>query len=720
MTIFQGLVFFAIFIWIMQLTGGIFKNTLIDNLRLSAQRYAVTIEARMIKIAQSSTDLAGTLDKLKEAGLTDRDFVTGLMLDVFNKNADIFAVWGMFEPNQWDGKDERFKGTEAYPENGRFYPWVYRDDRGTPVVSVYIPEDDSEATGSYYIIPFETGKSLFLEPYSETVDVQPVLMTTYSVPLTHGDGNRYGVAGIDISLAFLSQLLEEANPGEGEYISILSSEGVILGNTGDETTLGRNIGETEDSGGFEQVKTVSGTGTPAIVESVSGILKLPVIRVLVPVKLPGTTPPWVYCISIDKTVVFREQIKAMISLLLFFGIGLALLISGILIMTRKIVKPLLTVSGAFTEMQKGNLTIRVPVTTRDEVGTLSKTFNQFSSNISGLFMSVSRMTARIGMSSAELEDSVSHTKTALDEIRTRVSRTASDMEKQAAAVDSAQDNVKSITAKIDSLAGTIDKQGAAVSEASSCVEQMVGNIQSLANNTGMVVKEFGVLEESGKQGKSRLDAMNAKIADVSLKSSGLAETNRAVAQIAEQTSLLAINAAIEASHAGQAGLGFAVVANEIRTLAENAQQRSKMVSEQLKGIESVIAEATLASADTKKSFDTIISRIEQVNSLEQEAWQAVQEQRTGSEQVIAALAVMQDVSGEVKSATDSIRDANRHVNESMNKLDEVSGNLADSIGEIAKKTDSIDKASEGVFSLAAANKQQVVSLAAEVDKFKFE
>jgi len=720
MTVFQGLLFLAIFFWIMQLTGGILKNTLVENLRLSAKSCAVRIESSMVRISQTATDLAGTTERLKAAGLTDRDFLSGLMLDIFTKNTDLFAVWAVFEPDAWDGKDAKFNGTEAYPDNGRFYPWVYRDEAGQPAVDVYISGDDEEATGEYYEIPFTTGKSLFLEPYAETVNDKTVLMTTYSVPLANEDGTRYGVAGIDIQLSFLSRLLEEANPGTGEYITIFSAEGVILGNTGDETTLGLNVGETKDSDGFDQVRTVSETGTPAVIESVSGILNVPVIRVLVPVQLPGATEPWVYAISIDRSIVFHEQVKALVTLVLSFGIGLAFLITGILILTKKIVQPLRTVSSAFTEMEKGNLTVRVPVTTRDEVGTLAKTFNLFSEHITTLFRSVTRMTASIGMSSAELEDSVSHTKEALQDIRSRIVRTADDMEKQTDAVDSAQKNVVTITARIDSLASTIEKQGAAVAEASSCVEQMVGNIQSLAQNTGTVVREFGVLAESGKQGKARLDTMNQKIADVSLKSSGLAETNRAVAQIAEHTSLLAINAAIEASHAGKAGLGFAVVANEIRALADNAQVRSKMVSDQLKGIEAVIAEVALASSDTKKSFDDIMHRIEQVNTLEHEAYQAVQEQRTGSEQVLAALTVMQDVSGEVKSAADSIREASTHVNGSMDRLDEVNANLAESVREITEKTDAIDAASEGIYALSVANGKQVESLAAEVGKYTFD
>jgi len=216
MTIFQGLLFLAIFFWIMQLTGGILKNTLIENLQLSAQQSAVLIESRMVKISQTATDLAGTTDRLKAAGLTDRDFMTGLMLDIFKKNTDLFAVWAVFEPDAWDGKDERFRGTDDYPDNGRFYPWIYRDEKGEPAVEVYISADDEEATGSYYDIPFTTGKSLFLEPYSETVDDKAVLMTTYSVPLSHDDGSRYGVAGVDIELSFLSMLLEEANPVKGE------------------------------------------------------------------------------------------------------------------------------------------------------------------------------------------------------------------------------------------------------------------------------------------------------------------------------------------------------------------------------------------------------------------------------------------------------------------------------------------------------------------------
>ncbi len=719
LTLIQGLLFIAVFFWLLQLTGGVLKNALINNIQLSAERQALLVEARMIKTAEATDVLAQTISLLKDSGRTDRDFIPSLFMHMLAEDPEIFALWAIFEPDAWDGEDARFAGSETYRASGRFYPWAYRDDEGKPTLDLAMAED-GEATGDYYSIPFETGSSLFLEPYAETVETKAVLMTTYAIPLALKDGSRYGVAGIDISLDFLSNILTEEALGAGIAVSIISPDGLILGLTGDQASLGKTLAETGNEKALGAIKTVSESGKASISESGYGPKNAPVVNVLVPIPLPGSSKSWVYSISIDKALVFREQTKAMTNLIIFFIASIILLLFGILLFSRQISSPIKSVSRAFLRMEDGDLTVRVPVTTRDEVGALAKAFNLFAIRISFLFKSVKKMTQGIGESSIELEESVTKSKNAVSEIRSCVEETDRNMGEQVGAIDSAQVQVSTITTKIGELLAMLERQGSAIADSSSGVEEMVGNIQSMAANTESVVREFENLTESSRKGKTNLNNVTAKIDEVALKSRGLTETNAEVARIADQTSLLAMNAAIEAAHAGKAGLGFAVVAKEIKKLAESSQALSKKVTEQLHGIEDVIAGVSLASSDTKASFERIMSGIERVNALEDEAYQAVTEQREGSTQVLAALTQMQDITEQVKSATARIQDSSGQVNDSMEKLNEVSSDLAESIRRISDKADEIDTASAVVYALAVANRRGVASLAEQVEKFQFD
>jgi len=208
---------------------------------------------------------------------------------------------------------------------------------------------------------------------------------------------------------------------------------------------------------------------------------------------------------------------------------------------------------------------------------------------------------------------------------------------------------QNIQTMMEQLNGNVSEQAAAVTESAAAIEEMVANIQSVTNALTKNAEQVTELQSASEVGNKGINEVVADIRGIASESESLLEINSVMANIASQTNLLSMNAAIEAAHAGEAGRGFAVVADEIRKLAESSSNQSKTIGTVLKTIKASIDKITKSAENVLNRFDTIDGGIKTVAEQEHGVLNAMEEQRQGSEQVLQAIGQVSDITQRVKN-----------------------------------------------------------------------
>ncbi len=196
------------------------------------------------------------------------------------------------------------------------------------------------------------------------------------------------------------------------------------------------------------------------------------------------------------------------------------------------------------------------------------------------------------------------------------------------------------------------------------------------------------------------------------------EAASVIQNIAAQTNLLAMNAAIEAAHAGDAGRGFAVVANEIRKLAEEAGSQGKSIDLTIKETIEIIKAIIDSGSNAEEVFDDVFSLVKDTLQQIEKIVEAMQEQERGSQEVLAALKDINIITGEVKDGSTEMLKDGKQVSEEIRKLDELTRVITGSMDEMSAGAAEINNAVQEVNELTVNNNQNIKNLYFEVNKFK--
>jgi methyl-accepting chemotaxis protein len=531
-----------------------------------------------------------------------------------------------------------------------------------------------------------------------------------SMIVSDSAGKDIGVIGEDITVDSLNALVRSGQ-GSSQETFLLSKDGLFITHPDKSAVMNKNFFEEY---GLTQYKSRM-LSSPTFSEGDGKTLIYSAV-------IPGAD--WVLVSLLPRKAVFAE-----VNRLLFMSVILAavLLFAAAVILvlfTRSMVRPLDLITRTLREIrEEWDLTKRIDTRRAGgvtEFAEIAEVFNLTFGNMKDLIALIKNQTGELSNTGLSLSSSMTQTAAAINQITANIQSIKGRVINQSASVTETNATMEQITKNIGKLDGHIGNQSDSVSRSSSAIEQMLANIESVTQTLVKNADNVRSLAEASDVGHQGLRDVAADIQEIARESEGLLEINGVMQNIASQTNLLSMNAAIEAAHAGESGKGFAVVADEIRKLAENSSEQSKTISTVLKKIKTSIDKITTSTDNVLNKFEAIGGEVKIVADQEENIRNAMEEQGQGSRQILESVGQLNDVTRMVKNGSAEMLEGSQQIITEGRNLEMATAEISNGMNEMAAGTDQINSAVDAVNSLSSHNRENIDILVKEVSRFKVE
>ncbi|MCG8477890.1 MAG: methyl-accepting chemotaxis protein [Spirochaetales bacterium] len=434
--------------------------------------------------------------------------------------------------------------------------------------------------------------------------------------------------------------------------------------------------------------------------------------------------PWGWILG---TGVYVDDIEAQTSLVsrtmtgVLGGIAVVMVLLSIFL-AQIITRP---IRGATAQLRVvasggGDLTARLPVRSRDEVGDLADSFNEFAEGLCGLIGGIRGATEHLRGIGNDLSANMEETSSAVHQIMANIAAIKKQNTRQNSSVGKVSETLGEVDYAIGELKDRMTEQAAAVEQSAAAVEQMVASIRSVSQRLESNTEEIESLIRASDEGKRKLGQVAELVIIIDEMSQGLLTINDTIKTVSARTNLLAMNASIEAAHAGEFGIGFAVVAEEIRRLSEQSAKQSRESNEVVSSMKNAIDSVSEASGDSERAFKKVVIRINEIADKEREIRDAMEEQTTGSTEVLDALQRMKSITGILRDESERVKQSKNRIADEVKQLVDMSQQVSESMEEINVGSGEINSAVTHVAEISVSNRDNINTVRGLVDRFKIE
>jgi len=381
-------------------------------------------------------------------------------------------------------------------------------------------------------------------------------------------------------------------------------------------------------------------------------------------------------------------------------------------------KSIVEIERSIARLKDGDLTKRTAIGSRDEIGSLAKNLNLFQDSFTASILHIIEVSkVNIEVKNRLLEATNEATSSEV-QIEAGTRSIGKQIETLNAHVLTSLGSIEKIVRSIADLDSQIENQSAMVEESTSSVTEMLSSLENMGRITEKNRASAGELVAEAERGSHVFQTSIEKIGEIPQNVGAIREMAAVIQGIASQTNLLAMNAAIEAAHAGESGRGFAVVADEIRKLSEASTNSSREISDSINFILAKIEEATKASEGTGAAFGMIDARIREMSKSMIEVYSSISEMQIGSKQILQAMVELRDQSISVKEGSKAMDEGSTEIRSMMDDLGQISNEVNSSITEITAGIADIGASLRSVTEYSEKVGAESSRLDGEVNRFK--
>ena len=618
---------------------------------------------------------------IKEKQYTKQSIIDYLKR-IVKQNPDIIGVWSHIYAGTLFQRDPALAGTTAHDKTGRFTPWVLRSNGKIVVIA---GSEQSDSYKAWVNGPEDAGKEYVTTPYWTDVNGEQKLVVSMCIPI-FWEGKFVGSVGADISLASMQERISKIKILEKGYAFLITDESMIIGHP-DKKYLGTKLSDVKTY--KHRIKTIIKDikeNKDLTYYQESSESKINSYYYVKTFKIANSNTNWALITSVpkDEYLASANEIK---TFSIFTGIIGFLIVALVIfyntrILNKNLAQISLGLTSFFKYLNKESKEVqKIPLHSEDEFGTMAKEINaniekieanlnqditcvnevlnvvkkikdgnldviltnkasnpelvQLSSNFNEMLQSLQHkvgkdlnviahvlndfskynFTAKIPNAKAEIENSINN-------LGIEVSSLLAKSLEVGLTLDSSSSK---LTENVDILNNLSNETAASLEETAAALEEITSTIISTSENMSKMSQGAQDLSHSATQGQKLASDTTVAMDDITEQVTLINEAISVIDQIAFQTNILSLNAAVEAATAGEAGKGFAVVAQEVRNLASRSAEAAKEIKE-------LVENATLKASQGKeisgkmitgydellKDINSSIGRIDEISSASEE------------------------------------------------------------------------------------------------------